>query len=292
MSSWTCWIAGSSVLLAFYDIAKKASVRDNAVLPTLLFSTMAGCAAFAATLAFRGALANAVRPSCEILFLSAVKSVIVASSWVFTFTALRTLPISIATPIRASAPAMVFLMALPIYGETPGRLQGLGMLFSFSGYFAFSWAGRHEGIDFLRNRAVWCAVAGALLSAVSSIWDKYVFQTRRADVDAVQLFFQAGLVAVYGALLAAGRLVPGVKAPRFEWRWTIPFVGILLAGADWMYFNGLSIEGVPVSAASLLRRFSVVIAFVLGAGVFHEKNLLRKAVALGAVLAGSILICL
>ena len=44
--SWTVWILASAVFLAFYDLAKKASVRDNAVLPVLLVSTLFGCAAF------------------------------------------------------------------------------------------------------------------------------------------------------------------------------------------------------------------------------------------------------
>jgi drug/metabolite transporter (DMT)-like permease len=47
-----------------------------------------------------------------------------------------------------------------------------------------------------------------------------------------------------------------------------------------------------VSAASLLRRFSVVITFVLGARIFHETNLARKVVALAAIVAGVALICL
>ena len=59
-----------------------------------------------------------------------------------------------------------------------------------------------------------------------------------------------------------------------------------------MYFTGLSFQGAPISAASLLRRFSVVITFFLGAKFFHETNLVRKAVALAAILAGVVLICL
>ena len=39
---WTCWILASAVFLAFYDLAKKASVRENAVLPVLLLATVAG----------------------------------------------------------------------------------------------------------------------------------------------------------------------------------------------------------------------------------------------------------
>ena len=138
---------------------------------------------------------------------------------------------------------------------------------------------------------MWYAVAGAFFSALSSIWDKYIFQVRALPVEATQLAFQIGLVVFYAVALAIGRFVRA-EGPRFEWRWTIPFVGILLAAADWLYFKGLACPGAPVSAASLMRRFSIVITFVLGARFFHETNLVRKGIALAAIVAGVALICL
>ena len=57
--SWTAWILASSVFLALYDLAKKASVRDNAVLPVLLVSTCCGAAAFALGDRFRSRAAPA-----------------------------------------------------------------------------------------------------------------------------------------------------------------------------------------------------------------------------------------
>ena len=287
--SWTAWILASSVFLALYDLAKKASVRDNAVLPVLLVSTCCGAAAFVLGLALAGRLDLALAADGRTVCLALAKSVIVATSWVFTFCALRTLPITIATPIRASAPALVFVAAFFLYGEVPTFVQGLGMLIVFGGYWAFSWAGRHEGIDFLRSRAVWYAVAGACCSALSSIWDKYVFQVVSAPVESVQIYFQLGLVAVYAGLLAWQRLLR-LPHDRFEFRPTIPAVGILLAAADWLYFKGLSIPEAPISVGSLLRRFSVVITFVLGARFFHETNLTRKTLALAAILLGVVLL--
>ncbi len=281
----------SAFFLALYDLAKKASVRENAVLPVLLCSTSFGCAAFVLAVAWHGDVAAMFHVGGELLLLALSKSVIVATSWVFTFCALRTLPITIATPIRASAPAMVFLLALVLYGEVPGWLQALGMAVTFAGYWAFSWAGRHEGIDFFRNRAVWCAIAGACCSAGSSLWDKFCFQVRAAPVEAVQFWFQIGLVAVYGTILVGSRLA-GWRRNRFEWRWSIPLVGILLAAADWLYFTGLATPEVPISVASLMRRFSVVITFILGALFFRETNLRRKGFALALVLAGIALLCL
>lgn len=288
---WASWILLSASFLALYDLAKKASVRGNAVLPVLLCSTVCGCAAFIAGLWFAGALSTALASiDARTVALSAAKSAIVATSWIFTFCALRTLPITIATPIRASAPALVCVAALFLYGEVPTLLQLIGMLAVFAGYWTFSWAGRHEGIDFFRNRAVWLAIAGACCSALSSIWDKYVFQLAGESVEGVQLLFQIGLVAIYAVVLATQRL-SGLRHDRFAWRWTIPLVGVLLAAADWLYFRGLALPDVPISVAALMRRFSVAITFVLGALAFHETNLRRKSIALVLILGGIALLC-
>ena len=298
--TWSVFILASAVFLALYDLAKKASVRDNAVLPVLLCSTICGCIAFTLSLWLRSGcsfaapmFSAAVNPGGEVLLLALVKSVIVAFSWICTFSALRTLPVTIATPIRASAPAIVFLVALFLYGEVPTLVQAVGMLCVFGGYFAFSWAGSHEGIDFLRNRAVWYAFGGMVLSAGSALFDKFVFGVRGAPVDAVQLWFQIDLILVYAVILVISRAFSALRTGhRFEFRWTIPFVGVLLAAADRLYFSGLSDPAAPISVASLMRRFSVVITFLLGARLFHETNLRRKSLALASILLGIILLCL
>ena len=289
---WTTWILTSAVFLALYDVAKKASVKGNAVLPVLLVSSFCGLAAYLAGLAASGHMAEIVLATTpRTMALAGVKTLIVSTSWVLTYCALRTLPITIATPIRASAPAVVLLVAVFLYGERPSPCQGVGMALVFAGYWAFSWAGRHEGIDFLRNKAVWCAVGGMCFSAASSLWDKYIFQLQGIPVEQMQFWFQIGLVAVYAVLFAANGVARIDRTP-FAWRWSIPAVGVLLAFADWLYFHGLAIPGVPISVGSLMRRFSVVITFLLGAKFFHETNLRRKGLALAAIVAGIALMAL
>ena len=289
---WTTWILTSAVFLALYDVAKKASVKGNAVLPVLLVSSACGLAAYLAGLAASGQMAETVLATTpRTMALAGVKTLIVSTSWVLTYCALRTLPITIATPIRASAPAVVLLVAVFLYGERPSPCQGAGMALVFAGYWAFSWAGRHEGIDFLRNKAVWCAVGGMCFSAASSLWDKYIFQLQGIPVEQMQFWFQIGLVAVYAVLFVVNGVARIDRTP-FAWRWSIPAVGVLLAFADWLYFHGLAIPGVPISVGSLMRRFSVVITFLLGAKFFHETNLRRKGLALAAIVAGIALMAL
>ena len=129
------------------------------------------------------------------------------------------------------------------------------------------------------------------MSAVSGLWDKFILQKCAIPVETVQFWFQFGLIAVYAVLLAGQRILKLDNA-RFEWRWTIPVTGILLAVADWLYFHGLAIPDVQISVSSLMRRFSVVITFALGAVFFKERNLKRKGAALAAILAGVILLCI
>jgi len=93
------------------------------------------------------------------------------------------------------------------------------------------------------------------------------------------------MCAIYGVAALLPRL-RGARRQAFEWRWTIPLVGILLAASDACYFNAVSAPEARISVLSMVRRSSVVIAFLLGGAVFHEANLAGKAVALAAILAG------
>ena len=291
--NWIVWLLASATVLAVYDLLKKESVRGNAVLPVLIISTAAGATAYVSALAAFGQLRGAFA-ACDsaVVGLSAVKTVIVGTSWILTFLALRTLPITIATPIRASAPALVILFAFFLYGEHPSSLQWCGMVLVFVGFFAFSWAGKAEGVDFLRNRAVYFAVGGMALSACSALFDKYVFQVAAAPRESVQLLFQLFNFVFYMAIWSLGKVVRTTPGTPFVWRKTIPFVGVALAFADWLYFRALADPEALISIGSLLRRFSVVITFALGAFIFRERNLRRKTVALALVLAGTLILCL
>jgi uncharacterized membrane protein len=55
-----------------------------------------------------------------------------------------------------------------------------------------------------------------------------------------------------------------------------------------VYFYALSVPGALVSIVSMIRRGSVLVSFLFGAVVFHEKNLKSKAVDLALVLLGMI----
>lgn len=308
---WLGWILASCVVLGLYDVCKKASVRGNAVFPTLLGSTLAGWTAVTAFLVCRGGFAAAIELPAAHVALLLVKSAIVGASWTATYMALRTLPITCAAPIRATGPLWTLVGAIAVFGEVPTPVQAVGMATVVAGCVLFSWSAAREGIDFRRDRAVLLAFLGTVLGSCSALYDKHLLKGLGIPTGAVLWWFMGGMCAIYGVAAAlppvlsrlrrwclrggaagacaAEPLVPGVA---FSWRWTIPLVGVLLALSDACYFNAVSAPGARISVLSMVRRSSVVIAFLLGGAVFHETNLLRKALALAAILAGVAVLCL
>lgn len=293
----------SAVLLGVYDICRKSAVNANAVLPTIFATTT--CAALLAGQAVIGSylfpdqmreIGLYIPPlpfSAHVLLM--LKSVIVGGSWVCTFFAVKHLPITIAVPIRASAPLWTLLGAVIIFGETFLPLQWVGLLIVFISYYAFSLQGKREGIVFWRNPWIFIVLLGMILGAGSALYDKYLMQFAVVDGEGFNAATVLAYFLIYLAVLM-GIVVMLVWYPRrgryspFRWRWSVPLVGVFLVGADLAYFSALNDPEAMVGIVSALRRTSVVVSFVVGALVFREANRWRKGAALLGVLIGGALI--
>ena len=284
----------SAVCLGLYDVSKKAALRDNPVLPVLLLSTLSGLALLLLELALGAGLGDSVRFRIEPLgarqhALVFAKSMIVTTSWVCTFLAIKHLPLSLATPIRATAPLFTVLGALVLFGERPVGLQWLGIAVLLAAYLAFSAIGRAEGIAFRSDRWVAFLFLGTLIGSASGLYDKYLLQEVALPPFTLQFWF-----TLYGAVLQAA-LVLGVARWRgsmapLEPRWWIVGIGWLLIVADQFYFQAVASDGALISVVSVVRRSNVVVSFALGACLFRERLLRQKALALAGVILGLLLL--
>ena len=194
-------VLASALLLGFYDVTKKRAVQGNPVAPTLFFSNLCGTLFFVLLLLVSGRAAAAVQCSFQQWWLIFFKAILVGSSWACVYYAMRELPISIASPIRASSPLCVFIGGLIFYGELPGLFQALAMALIFSGYLVFALAGKLENISFVRHKGVHALLLGTLLGAASALYDKYLLNTLHIPGSVVQFYFAVNLVIVLGVNL-------------------------------------------------------------------------------------------
>ncbi len=283
--AWVMPILGSALLLGVYDVCKKAAVKENSVMPVLFYATLCGTLFFCAVTALSGQLEEAVfcpLPAAAMLF---AKALLVGASWVCVYYAMRELPISIAAPIRATAPLWTFAGSLILYHEFPSFQQAAAMLLIFAGYYAFSVLGKKEDGNFLHSRGLWLIVAGTLLGAASALYDKFLLGVANIPRLTVQFHFSVDLIIILGAAYFIRANFFGQKH-KFYWRWSIFFTGILLILADYLYFYALSVPEVRISILSLVRRCNCIVSFGIGCYYFREVNIWKKAVALIFILAG------
>ena len=296
--SWVVFAILSAVFLGIYDVAKKASVQDNAVL-VVLFACSASGLALLLPLGVLSLAAPAWAQSHGVFItalswhdhgLVVAKAAIVTMSWVLTFFALKHLPISLAAPVRASAPLFTLLGAVAFFGERPTARQGLGIAVILLAYWAFSLIGRIEGIRFSRNAWVWSLFLGTLVGAVSGLYDKHLLQTAHLPALAMQFWFTAYNTLIQGAIVGFLWWPRRSRHTAFHWSWSIAAVGALLLLSDALYFHALAMPGALVSVISTLRRTNVVLSFAIGSLLFGERYRLRKSLALVGVLLGIFLI--
>jgi len=283
-------VALSALTLGLYDVARKHAVRDNSAVDVLLWSSVAGLASFLVVAGCGGTLADAARATAHQRLLLSIKVALVGASWAAEFLAMRRLPISLAAPVRATAPLWTLLGAIALFGETPGPWRALGMLLMVAGYVALATIGTREGWSW-RGPEMGLVVLGTLLGAGSALYDKFLLA--RIAPPTVQLHFSAGLVLLYGAAWLARRaLWPRAERTPFSWRWTIALTGALLVLSDAFYFHAVAQPGAAISLVSVFRRASAVVAFLAGGLLFRDRGLRRKGLALLLVLAGAALAAL
>lgn len=310
---WVVYALVSASLLGLYDVFKKKSLQGNAVIPVLLINTVICTLFFMPSIV--GSLTGMISPDSSLYIpdggwrehkLVVIKAFIVLSSWICGYFAIKKLPLTIVGPVNATRPVMTLVGAMLIFGERLNLLQWAGVCMAIFSFWMLSRSGKKEGIDFKSNVWVLLLVAAAVLGACSGLYDKYLMASSGAGLDRLFVqgwynLYQAVIMGIIMLLVwlperkrALAQAVPGTRPDYvpFVWKWTIPFISLALTAADLAYLYALTMPGAMISVVSMIRRSSVLVSFIFGAVVFHEKNLRSKALDLVFVLLSLILLLL
>lgn len=283
----------SAALLGFYDVFKKKSLSNNAVLPVLALNTLFSSIIFIPFILLSHFAPQMLQDSIfyvpdsggwEAHKFILLKSFIVLSSWAFGYFGMKHLPLTIVGPINATRPVMTLVGAMLIFGERLNLYQWIGVFMAVISFFMLSRSGKKEGIDFKHDRWIWFVVLAAILGAVSGLYDKYLMG--RFNNMQVQAWYNIYQLFMMGGVLMFLWWPKRKTSTPFRWDWCIILISVFLSAADFVYFYALSMEDSMISIVSMVRRGSVVVSFLFGAMMFHEKNLRSKAIDLLLVLIG------
>ena len=285
----------SAAMLGFYDASKKASLKDNAVLPVLLLNTIFSTIIFSPFLIdyaggfgwFEGSFLDTASGSENGLkahIAVTIKAFIVLSSWICGYFGLKHLPLTIVGPINATRPVLVLVGALVIFGEKLNLFQWTGVILALLSIFLMSRAGKKEDIDFKSNKWIWCLALATIMGAVSGLYDKFIMKSLNPMfVQSWFNFYQMIIMSVICSLLWYPNRH---QSTPFRWRWSIPLISLFICIGDFAYFTSLSEADSMISVVSLVRRSSVIISFICGVVIFKERNIKAKLFDLILIMLG------
>ena len=288
----------SATLLGFYDVSKKAALKDNAVLPVLLLNTLFSTLIFSPVILdgltgagwFKGTMFDTsdVTGNLKAHLLVIIKSVIVLTSWIAGYFGIKHIPITIVGPINATRPVLVLVGAMIFFGERLNWCQWVGVILSILSIYLMSRSSKKENIDFTRNKWMLFVAIGTIMGAVSGLYDKFIMQ--ELSPIFVQSWFNFYQLIMMGIVCMAAWYPTRKKTTPFHWSWAIPLIAVFVAAADFAYFNALTRPEAMISVVSLIRRGSVLISFACGVIIFKERNLKAKVLDLLLILIGMVFV--
>ena len=299
---WILLAFRSASLLGFYDVFKKQSLKENAVIPVLLLNTLFSSIIFLPFiwLSHTGQIAEGSMFFCQeygweghkYIF---IKSCIVLASWLLAYFGLKHLPLTIVGPINATRPVMVLVGAMIIFAERLNLWQWLGVLVALIGIELLKNTSKKEGINWFKDKWIYFVFLANVLGAISGLYDKYLMASPANGGVGLNKMAVQGWYNIYQFFMMAAMLIllwwPTRKnTTPFHWHWSIPLISIFLSMADFVYFYALGLDGAMISVVSMVRRGSVIVSFLCGAMIFHEKNLKAKAFDLLLVLLSMFLL--
>lgn len=292
----------SATLLGFYDVFKKQSLKENAVIPVLLLNTLFSSLIFVPFiwLSHTGQIAEDSMFFCQEYGWEGhkyiiIKSYIVLASWLLAYFGLKHLPLTIVGPINATRPVMVLVGAMLIFAERLNLWQWLGVLVALIGIELLKHTSKKEGINWFKDKWIYFVFLANVLGAISGLYDKYLMASPANGGVGLNKMAVQGWYNIYQFFMMAAMLVllwwpTRKKTTPFHWHWSIPLISIFLSMADFVYFYALGIDGAMISVVSMVRRGSVIVSFLCGALIFQEKNLKAKAFDLLLVLLSMLLL--
>lgn len=293
----------SAFLLGFYDIFKKQTVVGNAIIPVLFYSTMISGALFLPFVLlshfnpamFEGGFMSKlyIEPLTarqHLLILG--KTAIILASWMFSYSAMKHLPITVVGPVNQLRPAITVILMFIVFRESLTWLQGTGVVLAIISFYFMNRSGKLEGINFRSDKWVFMLLGSAVLVALSGVYDKFLLSKEHISPATIQAWY-----TIYDFLMMAVLFFlfwrPKRKEQPFEWRWGIVAMAVFVTVADVIYLTGLKQEAaVVVLIPLILYGVRLIVSFVYGIFGFKEQNIRSKLIPLLMVLAALVCLCI
>lgn len=283
---WIWLVLFYGVMKGLREIVKKKALEKNSTVEVLFLYT------FLAFLFVVPDVKNAMGLEGRYYFYIAVKSFVIFLAWIFSFKAIKKMPISLYGVLDLSRVLFATLLGVIVLQETLGVLQTVGLILVSSGLLLLKYRpGMFSGKKAEKKeksvdvKIIIMAFSSCLLNAVSGLLDKILMK----DINSSQLQFWYLLFLTLMYLLfflATGTSVHVRSMFGNYWIWLL---SIMIVVADRALFWANGMEGSKITIMTLLKQSGCIVTILAGRFLFGEKNTGHKLLCAAVILAGIVI---
>ncbi len=281
---WVWLVLLYGVLKGVREIVKKKALEKNSTIEVLFMYTFLS---FVMVLPSAGAAMGA---EPRFYFYIALKSFVIFLAWMFSFRAIKRMPISLYGVLDLSRVLFATMLGVAVLQEALGFFQVVGLILVSAGllllkYRPGSMRGGASMGEAVEIRYVVMAFASCLLNAVSGLLDKILMR----DITSTQLqFWYLLFLTLFYLLFILISRSPVNWRRAFGNRW-VWLLSLLIVVADRALFVANGMEGSRITVMTLLKQAGCVVTILAGRFLFREKNTTHKLICAAVIIAGIVI---
>lgn len=279
---WMWLVLLYGVFKGFREIVKKKALEKNSTIEVLFLYT------FLAFLMVLPDAKHAFGMEPKYYFYIALKSFVIFLAWMFSFKAIKKMPISLYGVLDLSRVLFATLLGVVVLQEVLGTFQMIGLVLVSLGLLLLKYkpkafaADMAEGGESVDVRLVVIAFASCLLNAVSGLMDKLLM--KNISSSQLQFWYMLFLVLMYLAFILVTRTPVRIGSVlKNYWIWILSLLFVI---ADRALFVANGMADSRITVMTLIKQSGCIVTILAGRFLFHEKNTGHKLVCAAVIIAG------
>jgi len=279
---WILYVLFYGLMKGGRDVIKKIALEKNTFIEILIAHTAISLLMVVPT------AGDAFEMDSRYFIYIAIKSFVIFLAWIFSFKAIKKLPISIVGLLDMSRVLFATLLGVIVLGEVMKGAQYIGLALVCAGLLLLKKfssgpvdSANHEDI---RTVYVLMALASCILNATSGLMDKILMK----DISSSQLqFWYMLFIFIYYVIFAVvTRAHISMSVFRNGWIWLLSIMFVL---ADKALFIANADPASKVTMMTLIKQSCCIVTIIGGKLIFKEKNILKKLFCAVVIIAGIVI---
>lgn len=279
---WILLVLAYGLIKGAREIVKKKALTKSTVMEVLFLYTLLS---FLLILPESG---KSIGNPPDKLWLIAVKSFVIFCAWIFSFKAIKKMPISFYGVLDLSRVLFATLLGLLVLHENMGVWQITGLALVSGGLLLLpmgEWFQKKtEKKEHVPVRYAVIAVISCMLNALSGLLDKILMGGHGIGSGELQFWYMLFLLLFYAAYILVSRtMINFTSAWKNYWIWILSILFVL---ADRALFIANASPSSKVTVMTLIKQSGCLITILGGKFIFKEKNIGYKLFCAAVIILG------